>query len=172
MCISCLVSKCLFSSSLLWSILPTLCRCSELLFYLTTLNSTYTRQDLSGWKIGPSKRPLPDNTQHSQETDLHALGGIRNHNPNHRAAANLRLRPRGHRDHQNAHSPTKAYITMICHFVRDKQSICCHSSQKTLIFCRSLLLSFSWRIISAKHFFLYTFFHRDLWFYELERLSQ
>jgi hypothetical protein len=26
--------------------------------------------------------PLPDNTQHSQETDIHALGGIRTHNPN------------------------------------------------------------------------------------------
>jgi len=26
--------------------------------------------------ISPSQRPLPDNTQHSQETNIHALGGI------------------------------------------------------------------------------------------------
>ena len=26
-------------------------------------------------------RPVPDNTQHSQETDIQALGGIRTHNP-------------------------------------------------------------------------------------------
>jgi hypothetical protein len=27
--------------------------------------------------INPSQRPLPDNTQHSQQTNIHALGGIR-----------------------------------------------------------------------------------------------
>jgi hypothetical protein len=31
--------------------------------------------------IGPTQRPLPDNTQHSQETDIHDPGGIRTHNP-------------------------------------------------------------------------------------------
>jgi hypothetical protein len=40
-------------------------------------------------------RPLPDNTQHSQQTDIHALGGIRAHNPSKRAAVDPRLRPRG-----------------------------------------------------------------------------
>ena len=37
-------------------------------------------------------------TQHSQETGIHAAGGIRTHNPSKRAAADLRLRPRGHWD--------------------------------------------------------------------------
>jgi hypothetical protein len=45
-----------------------------------------------------SLRPLPDNTQHSQETDIHALGGIRTHNPSNRAAVDPRLRPRDHWD--------------------------------------------------------------------------
>jgi hypothetical protein len=40
----------------------------------------------------------PDNAQHSQETDIHALGGIRTHNPSSRAAADPRLKLRGHRD--------------------------------------------------------------------------
>jgi len=37
----------------------------------------------------------PDNTQNSQETDIHSLGGIRTRN---RAATDPRLRLRGHRD--------------------------------------------------------------------------
>jgi hypothetical protein len=48
--------------------------------------------------ISPSQRSLPDNTQHSQQTDIHALGGIRTHNLSRRAAADLRLSPRGYWD--------------------------------------------------------------------------
>jgi hypothetical protein len=37
----------------------------------------HSRQDSSGRGIGSSQRPLPDNnTQHSQETSIHAPGGI------------------------------------------------------------------------------------------------
>ena len=48
--------------------------------------------------IGPSQRPLPDNTQRSQQTNIHAPGGIRTHNRSRRAAKDLRLRPRGYWD--------------------------------------------------------------------------
>jgi hypothetical protein len=48
--------------------------------------------------ISPSQRPLPDNTQHSQEIDIHARGIIRTHNPSKRAAKDPRLRPRGQWD--------------------------------------------------------------------------
>jgi len=44
----------------------------------------------------------PDNTQLSHETDIHAPGGIRTHNPNKRAAADPRLRPRCHWDRRPA----------------------------------------------------------------------
>ena len=57
----------------------------------------HIRQDSSKPVISSSQRPLPDNTQPSQETDFHAPGGIRTHSLR-RAAANLRLRPRGHCD--------------------------------------------------------------------------
>jgi len=50
--------------------------------------------------ISPSQRPLPDNTQHSQQTNIHAPGGIQTYNLSRRAAADLRLRPRGHGDRQ------------------------------------------------------------------------
>ena len=48
--------------------------------------------------ISPSQRPLPDNTQHTQQTNIHAPGGIRTHDRNKRAAVDLRLRPRGYWD--------------------------------------------------------------------------
>ena len=53
-----------------------------------------------GRVISPSQRPLPYNTQHAQRTNIHAPGGIRTHNLSRRAAADLRLRPRGHWDRQ------------------------------------------------------------------------
>jgi len=40
-------------------------------------------------RIASSQRPLPDNTQHSQQTNIHAPGGIRTNNLSRRAAANL-----------------------------------------------------------------------------------
>ena len=37
--------------------------------------------------INPTRRPLPDNTQHSQHTDIYALGRIRTRNPSTQTAA-------------------------------------------------------------------------------------
>jgi hypothetical protein len=54
-----------------------------------------------GRGTGPSQRPLPDNTNTVQETNIHAPGGIRTHNPSKRLAADLRLRPRDHWDRLN-----------------------------------------------------------------------
>jgi hypothetical protein len=49
------------------------------------------------WAVISSKqRLLPDNTQHSQQTNIHAPGGIRIHKLSRRAAADPRLRPSGH----------------------------------------------------------------------------
>jgi hypothetical protein len=77
-------------------ILPTRCRFRGLLLYLITLNGMHTRARArhththtvhsSGRRIGPWQRPPPNNTQHSQETDIHASGGIRTHNASTRAA--------------------------------------------------------------------------------------
>ena len=58
----------------------------------------HSRQDSSGQVISSSQRPLPDNTQHSQQTNIHAPGWIRTHNLSRRAATDLRRRPRGHWD--------------------------------------------------------------------------
>jgi hypothetical protein len=46
----------------------------------------------------PVAQTLPNNTQHSQQTDYHAPGGIRTHNLSRRATADRLLTPRGHWD--------------------------------------------------------------------------
>jgi len=59
-----------------------------------------------------------DNTQHSQQTDIHAPGGIRTHNLSSRAAAGLRLRSRGQWDRHHLHlRPPNGlflYLKFIC----------------------------------------------------------
>ena len=57
----------------------------------------HTRQDSSGQVVRPTQTPLLDNTQHSQETDIHAPGGIQTHIPSKLAAPNPLLRRRGQR---------------------------------------------------------------------------
>jgi hypothetical protein len=56
----------------------------------------HIRQNPSGRMISSSQRPLPNNTHHSQQTVIHATGGIRTHNLSRLAAADLHHRPRGH----------------------------------------------------------------------------
>jgi len=43
-------------------------------------------------------RPLPDNTQHSEETDIHAPSRIQTHNPSKLMATDPHLRLHGHWD--------------------------------------------------------------------------
>ena len=45
----------------------------------------------SGRAIGPSQRPLTDDTQHSQETGIHVPERIRTRNPSKRAVAATRI---------------------------------------------------------------------------------
>jgi hypothetical protein len=47
---------------------------------------------------------LTDNTQQTQQTNVHAPGGIRNYIPNKRAATDPCLRPRGHCDRHTIHN--------------------------------------------------------------------
>jgi len=63
----------------------------------THTQTHHSWQDSSGRVITPTQRSVPDNTQHSQETNIHAVSRIRTHNSSKRAAADPRLRPRGYR---------------------------------------------------------------------------
>jgi hypothetical protein len=57
----------------------------------TTLGTT------PGRMVSPAQRPVSDNTQYSQGTDIHALGGVRTRNPSKREVPDTHLSPRGHR---------------------------------------------------------------------------
>jgi hypothetical protein len=51
--------------------------CLFLEVFLSTFSETRQSQwNSSGWGIGQSQRHLPDNTQYSQETDIHAPAGF------------------------------------------------------------------------------------------------
>jgi len=60
-----------------------------------THKNTHIRYNSSGRVIGPSQRTLRENKKRSQQTDVHAPGGIRTRSPSKREAADKRLRPRG-----------------------------------------------------------------------------
>jgi hypothetical protein len=53
-----------------------------------------------------------DNTQHSEERDIHVPGGMRTSNSSKRAAADPRFRPRGHRDRLSLIPPAKINISL------------------------------------------------------------
>ena len=57
---------------------PQWARFSTLWMFHDHTQTHHTRQDSSGRVISPTKAPLPDNTQHSQQTDIHAPGGDSN----------------------------------------------------------------------------------------------
>jgi len=58
---------------------------------------TLGRSDPNEWSAGRCGCSL-HNTQQTQETNIHALSGIRTCDPSDQAAAALHIRPRGHRD--------------------------------------------------------------------------
>jgi hypothetical protein len=81
-----------------WRHSPQWARTSSLSRLHDHTQAHHSRYDSSGQELGPAQRPLPDSTQHSQETDIHAPGSIRIHDPGKQATADPRRRPRGHWD--------------------------------------------------------------------------
>jgi hypothetical protein len=68
---------------------------SSLLRFKDHTQTHHTPWDSPGRVISPSQSPLPHNTKHSQQTDIHDSGGIRTRNPCTLAAADQLLRRRG-----------------------------------------------------------------------------
>ena len=88
----------------------------------------HTRCDSSGRMISPTQRPLPDNTQQSQEKDIHVPGGIRTRNPSKPAAADPRLRPRSNWNKLKAKYRTKIF------FFQSKSAGTVFNGQAVLLF--------------------------------------
>ena len=94
-----------FLSFSFWSLLPTQCTCRGLLSHLITLDTpTYTHthtHSRTPLNEGSSRRRdlyLTAHNTHNRQTST-PPSVIRTHNPSKRAAADLRPRPRGKRDH-------------------------------------------------------------------------
>ena len=80
----------------------------------------HSRQDSSGRVISSSQRPLPDN---SQQTNIHAPGGIRTHNLSRRATADVPLRPPDYWDRQmwKVHVRGHSMWLLLCLFLGKSQ---------------------------------------------------
>jgi hypothetical protein len=118
-----------FLSFLVWPLLHTHCTCRGLLLHLITLNDTHAHTVRLLWtRDQPTQRPLPNNTQHSQETNIHAPVRIRIRNPSKRATADLRLRPRGHWDRLTPFHAllyaTKVYIIVSKQALKESVCVC------------------------------------------------
>ena len=81
---------------------PTRAMASSFLRFLDHTHSDASQSVGHLWSA--SQRPLRDNTQHSQQTSIHAPGGMRTHSLSRRAAVDPRLRPRGHWDLSQANT--------------------------------------------------------------------
>jgi hypothetical protein len=67
-------------------------------FHLITLRHTPQSVGLRWTRDRPVTETCTWQHKHSLETNMHASGGIRTHDPSKRSAADLRHRPRGHWD--------------------------------------------------------------------------
>jgi len=67
-------------------------------------------------------RTVVDNTQHFQEKDIDALGGIPTRNPSKRAAANAHLRPYGYWERQLLNKEAN-YFQSASHTVQSLQKM-------------------------------------------------
>ena len=83
-----------------WATAPSLSR-----FHDQNQTTHLNRQDSPVRVISPSHRFPPDNTQHSQETEIHVPGGNRTRNPSKRAALDSAAsgNVETHKHHQNFH---------------------------------------------------------------------
>jgi hypothetical protein len=78
-------------------------RCRGFLF---SLDHTQTHITVGRTPLDEGSAHCRDhNTNTVQETNIHAPGGIRTHDPSRRSAADLRLRSRGHWDRRNYNIP-------------------------------------------------------------------
>jgi hypothetical protein len=87
----------LCSPSLFYLLVHSRCR-GFLWFHLITLRHAPQSVGVLWTRDRPVAETSTWQHKHSQQTNIHAAGGIRTRNPSKRSAADLRLRPRGHWD--------------------------------------------------------------------------
>ena len=77
--------------------------------FLMFLDHTHNAPQLVGFLWTSDQLVAETSTlKHSQQTNIHAVGGIRTHDLSRRAAVDLRLRPRGHWDRHKLHNTSSS----------------------------------------------------------------
>jgi len=118
---------CLFVS---WPNSSQWARASSFVRFIDHTQTHHSRQESSGRVISSSQRLLPYNTQHSQQKNIQAPGGIRIHDLSRREAADIRLRQRDHWDrHSQVFSRLKTKISQSFIYYINFQLV--HRSTKT-----------------------------------------
>jgi hypothetical protein len=88
---------------------------SRFVYYFRVITLRHT--PLSVGLLWTRDRPVAETStwqyKHAQETNIHARGGIRIHDPSKRSAADLCLRPRGHWHRQKIHTLSNNSAIMI-----------------------------------------------------------
>jgi len=94
----------------LWRCGPTRIMASSFLRFLdhTQRRTTFGRTPLDEWSAPHRDLYLTTHNTHNRQTSMNP-GGIRTHDPSRRAAADLRLRPRGHSDRLVKHTLPKIW---------------------------------------------------------------
>jgi hypothetical protein len=92
-----------------WRISPQWARDSSLSGLQDHTQTHHTRQTPLWTSLGPTQRPLPENTQRSQEANIHVLGGVRTHNASKRAVADSH----GHWNRPSIHYVRNIWVIMI-----------------------------------------------------------
>ena len=97
--------------------LRTHCRCTSY-FCPCSYSMTHTRTHTHGRiPLDEGSACRRDNTQHSQQIDIYALGGIRTRNPSKRASADPRLRPCQNLDQLNFTSLTNLFLLCLSNYL-------------------------------------------------------
>jgi hypothetical protein len=111
--------------------------------------------------ISPTQGPLPENTQHSQQTNIYVLGEIRTHNPSKRAAADLT--PLVSAYYINILKPLYSNLDVKGEFIYFKRSLALYS----LLYFLILILTDAAQV---QYNILFSFFSRGFSFF-VERLE-
>ena len=135
----------------LWHCDPTRVMASSFLRFLDRAQrTTVGRTPLDEWSARRGDLYLTTH-QHSQQTNIDAPGGIRTHDLSWRAAADLRLRPRGHWD-RHMYTYIRPENSCLVRSISQQLSMQCHMTKRATDFVQ--------RICDAQHM-ASNYFHCD-----------
>jgi len=109
----------------------------------TQRRTTVGRTPLDEWSVRRRDLYLTKHNNHMRQTSM-PPGGIRTHDPSRRAAADIRLRPRGYRDRHSIWIDYSIFVEKSVNFNSPTQYLC------FLLFCLHKILNIFMRLFSFR----------------------